>query len=70
MTNCPFYGHTLYRNNSLIVSPPFLLLDSRGNQCGLVTDAFAPCRMETNGLPVEWRECPLMREVRMEHEPC
>jgi len=64
-TNCPFYGRQMYRNNSLITDPPFLLLNQNGNQCGLQSSKYAPCGMELNELPVDWRECPLVRDVRV-----
>ena len=66
--NCPFYGRHLYRSNSLIVDPPFLLLATGGNQCGLVTKSHSPCRMEMDREPVDWRECPLVGDARLEHE--
>lgn len=64
MNNCPFYGRHLHlgdRDNAL----PILLIDSRGNQCALVTTAFAPCRMEIAGRAVDWAECPLIAEIRL-----
>jgi len=64
--NCPFYGRHMFRNNSLVVDPPFLLLPQAGNQCGLVTTKHAPCYMEINHLDVDWRECPIVRETRLE----
>lgn len=64
--NCPFYGRHMYRNNSLITDPPFLLLDSRGNQCALVTSKFAPCIMERDDKGVEWRHCPLLGDALVE----
>jgi hypothetical protein len=64
MKNCPFYGRAIYPQVMLPLR--FLLIDSQGNQCALVTDAHSPCRMEIDGLPVEWRECPLIKDIRME----
>lgn len=61
--NCPFYGRHMYRNNSLITDPPFLLLDSRGNQCGLVTSKLAPCMMERGNEMVDWSKCPLLKDA-------
>jgi hypothetical protein len=60
--NCPFYGKYLYRPPPH-ASTPFLLLDQRGNQCALVSEKYAPCYMEINGLAVDWRECPVMKDV-------
>lgn len=65
--NCPFYGRFLYRAPGG-ASTPFLLWDQQGNQCAIVTESYAPCRMETSGEPVEWRECPLMQDLRMEFD--
>lgn len=63
--NCPFYGRHLYFANH---GPTlgFILLDSKGNQCALVNYSYAPCRMEADGQKVEWSECPLMRDIRLE----
>ncbi|HEY1897024.1 MAG TPA: hypothetical protein VGG62_12155 [Terracidiphilus sp.] len=62
--NCPFYGRAMYGK----VYPPvmFLLVDTKGNQCGLVADAHAPCMMEANGEEVDWKTCPVVKEVRLE----
>lgn len=62
--NCPFYGRALYGR----VVPPikFLLLDTEGNQCAIVTDHHAPCYMETDGKVPDWKDCYLVREMRME----
>jgi hypothetical protein len=45
--------------------PPFLLLATGGNQCGLVADRHAPCWMEVNQLEVQWRSCPLINDICM-----
>jgi hypothetical protein len=42
---------------------PFLLIASHGNQCAIVTDAYAPCKMETDRRPIEWSQCPRLQEV-------
>lgn len=57
--NCPFYGHHLYAASSKIVDPPFYLISSRGNQCAVVQSAIAPCQMEVEKKPVDWRTCPV-----------
>lgn len=61
--NCPFYGHSMFFN--IVLPPRFLLIDSGGNQCALITDAHSPCMLEINGQEVEWRLCPRVREARM-----
>jgi len=61
--NCPFYGRSM--QTALAVKPAlFVLFDSRGNQCALVTDAHSPCLLEIEGRPVEWRECPRVEAIR------
>jgi len=62
--NCPFYGRHLFR--SFQAEPAFLLVDQHGNQCALVTTAYAPCALETQGLPVEWSACSLVEPVRLD----
>ena len=66
--NCPFYGRSMYVSFSrgLSAGLPFVLMDSRGNQCGLVCDKYAPCMLERDHEPVEWRTCPLVKSARME----
>lgn len=64
MNNCPFYGRAMFSNT--VVPVKILLLDTRGNQCAIVTDRHAPCWMETSRQPIDWRECPLMKDMRME----
>jgi hypothetical protein len=66
--NCPFYGRYLFRGPAH-ASTPFLLLDQRGNQCAVITEALAPCHMEMNNLAVDWRDCPVVRDLRLEREP-
>ncbi len=46
---CPFYGF-----NGMFGS----LIDQEGNQCGLITDSYSPCRMEVNEKTPNWHECP------------
>ncbi len=48
-TRCPFRGFTIILNS---------MVDSKGNQCALVTDSYDPCRMETAGDEPNWSECP------------
>jgi hypothetical protein len=50
----------------MVLPVKFLLLDTRGNQCALVTDKHAPCMLEIDGEAVEWSDCPRMKDVRME----
>lgn len=62
--NCPFYGRHLFaRANPEIGTVPFLLIDSHGNQCGLVTGAHSPCSMEIAHATPEWSECPRVSEI-------
>jgi len=63
--NCPFYGHQFYPTRSRAAkAPPFILFDSRGNQCALIVDAFSPCKLEIDGRPIDWTTCPRVGEVR------
>lgn len=62
--NCLFYGRALAQNFLDDAPQPFLLIDSRGNQCALVTRAHAPCRMEIEQHPIDWETCPLVKAVR------
>jgi hypothetical protein len=65
--NCPFYGRALYQTRFAATGPqPFVLIDSRGNQCAVVTDSHSPCRMEIHGEVPDWKTCPLVRDIRME----
>jgi len=64
-TNCPFYGRYMYRAPAY-ASTPFLLLNHRGNQCALIGERFTPCQMETAREPVDWRLCPLARELTVD----
>lgn len=70
MNNCPFYGRAIYLYATVYVSqttcPPFLLLDTQGNQCALVTYRHAPCMMEVDGQSIDWRECPRIKDIRKE----
>lgn len=63
--NCPFYGHHMYLRPAGSGPTPFLLLEQAGNQCAVVIAAFSPCYMEQNGLPIDWRECPLVADLRV-----
>lgn len=64
MRNCPFYGRALYAH--MVLPLKFLLLNTMGNQCALVTDSHAPCVMEIDGREVEWSQCPRVKDIRME----
>jgi hypothetical protein len=66
MKNCPFYGRTLFTTPMAQYRLPFLLLDTKGNRCALIIDRHAPCRMETDAEELEWKDCPLVREIRIE----
>lgn len=62
--NCPFYGRSLAESAEFGgICPPFLLIDTKGNQCALIQSAHSPCRMEMAGQPVEWRACPVFAEI-------
>lgn len=50
MTGCKFYGHAAAIGT---------LFPTGGNQCALVTNAHAPCRMEMEGQEPNWERCPL-----------
>lgn len=53
--NCPFYGcHDAMG----------LLIDSGGNQCALISESYSPCKMELEGLPVNWKTCPVFLDRR------
>jgi len=56
---CPFYGFYQALTASIMV-------DSYGNQCGLIQDAYAPCKMETAGQIPSWNECPFRGETNVE----
>ena len=47
---CPFYGKHAVENMKVLAS-------QGGNECGLVTSRYAPCAMETAGVPVEFEKC-------------
>ena len=46
---CPFYGFSAARGN---------LIDTKGNQCALITNSHSPCRMEMNQEDPDWEACP------------
>ena len=50
---CPFYGF-----NGMYGA----FHDSGGNQCGLIIDSFAPCKMEFNGDEFDFTKCSLNTE--------
>ena len=51
--NCPFYGKHATRE--------FGLVDSNGNQCALILDAYAPCYMEAlTSTPANAEACELL----------
>ena len=47
---CPFYGFNHVYGT---------LLDSRGNQCGLIRNSYSPCQMEISGNEPDWHKCYL-----------
>lgn len=51
---CPFYGFTAGSR----ILPISALLETIKKQCALVTDSFAPCKMEENGQKPDWNTCP------------
>lgn len=59
--SCPFYGRAYFPQ--VACDPPFILLDSHGNECGLVRMAHAPCVLEIEGKEVNWESCPRVDEV-------
>lgn len=63
--NCPFYGRAMF--TSPAAQRPLVLLNTHGNQCALVITSHSPCRLETQGKAVEWEECPLVREARVDN---
>lgn len=50
---CPFYGF-----NGMFGK----LIESGGNECGLTTRSYSPCRMEIARETPNWRECPFNTE--------
>lgn len=52
--SCPFYGSAVRMVGGTIPA----VLPTGGNQCGLITHAHSPCRMETEGNAPEWDACP------------
>jgi hypothetical protein len=62
--NCPFYGRALFSH--MILPVKFILLDTKSNQCAIVTDKHSPCLLELNHEDVEWRDCPLIKDIRLE----
>lgn len=51
---CPFYG----KHAALVNSPSGgLLAESGGNQCALIIESYAPCKLEIDGLAPELENC-------------
>lgn len=50
---CPFYG---FRGMFGV------LMDSKGNQCALITESYSPCQMEMREQQPDWSECPFNTE--------
>ena len=63
--NCPFYGRHMYIQGIRGQGHPFLLVEQKGNQCGLIVNSYSPCWMEQNGEPIDWKACPLVNDVRL-----
>ena len=55
-TNCPFYGFDWAHGP--------MLDQGRGNQCALITDAYAPCQMEMEDQQPNWNLCQLNTEEK------
>lgn len=66
--NCPFYGRHMYipQVTSGGRPFPFILMSQGGNQCALVINSYAPCWMETHNQPIDWKQCPLVKDIRLE----
>lgn len=47
---CPFYGFSNMGGS---------LIDSKGNQCALITNSYSPCQMEMREEEPNWQSCPL-----------
>ena len=54
---CPFYGFYMHPVMSLMVS-------QGGNQCALITDSYAPCRMEVSDQTPDWKGCSFFNNPR------
>ncbi len=61
--NCPFYGRHLFNTSLIQRGTPFTLMDSRGNQCALVTGTYSPCYLELEGREVNWQDCKRVAEL-------
>jgi hypothetical protein len=49
------------------IPPEFrVLVTQDGNQCGLIVESYSPCRMEMNGLAVDFEQCELKGSGRAE----
>lgn len=55
-SDCPFFGYHA-------IIPMRVLASTGGNQCALITEAFAPCRMVLAGRNPTWADCPLQDRV-------
>lgn len=49
---CPFYGYHANEKEKKLVA-------QQGNECGLLTHAYTPCRLEMAGQWPELEHCPL-----------
>jgi len=62
MNNCPFYGRHLVATPAAPhdgTPTRILLIDSQGNQCAIVTEAYAPCLFDFGRDPlIDWKLCP------------
>lgn len=48
---CPFYGFHYSGFQKVF-------MDSEGNQCAIIMQAYAPCKMEFRGQTPDWDKCP------------
>jgi len=64
--NCPFYGAVYFEGQRGTPHPPFVLFPTEGNECAVVTNRHTPCYLEIEGQPVDWRNCVIVRLMRME----
>jgi hypothetical protein len=58
--SCPFYG-----KSHAALQTAGVLMDQGGNECALIFDSYAPCRMEMAGLAPDWASCPLREQLHM-----
>lgn len=67
--NCPYYGGSMFLQSApgtMTHSLPFLLLGTGGNQCAFQLGVHAPCWMEMHDRPIDWAECVLLKDIRVQ----